>query len=990
MTFRNMWLIASWLLAVGVGGVYTAARAQTLVQAEYFFDQDPGPGNGQPLAVNAGPSVEINSEIPTTGLNPGPHALFVRFKDSGGRWSLMEGRLVFIDQEQSVTAPGLTQAEYFFDTDPGQGKGKNLPLTAGGVVDLATSLPIDNLSPGVHTLFVRFKDSEGRWSLMEGRLFFIQDLAGTMPQLTRIEYFFNDANPERGKATPLAFTPAGIVDLEEKIDLTGLAQGAHRLNLRAQDQLGNWSTLEVQEFTVAIPRIDTITPASGGNIGDVTVNILGASFDEGTTVKLVSPGKPDIVVPDSLVSVFNGEQIQVTLDLRGKALGEYDVVVALSSGQQLTIPKGFAVVQGVDAHPWAEVIGFDRIRIGQWQTYTLVYGNKGNVDAHGVPVWFAVSDSAEIKLDFAFEQPYESFNVPFSTVYDSIPDYIIADTVMGYKGKKKLVGIYIPSIPGSTTKTLAFKVRVNSSTPFEIIAWADAPLFGSPLNLKSEKCQVEIFKTVLNAFPPTNCLKNAWNMGYELGNVVNTALSKDSWGSAAGSLIGGLFLKMPAVVASNTLDCMAGFVNPTKKIDIITKMMIAMVADKTTGGSGDPQLPGRLPIQPYSLWKSCFPPPEGPKPPRPITPVTSFDPNDKLGLEGAGAKKYIKGNEVFPYLIRFENKASATAAAQTVLIIDTLDKATLDLTSLELGVMSFHDKYLNVPPGRKNYTGYIDLRPAQDLIVQIEAKLDEQTGVLTWQYTSLDPATRELTLDPDAGFLPPNKTAPEGEGGVFFTIRPKSNLTTDEAIKNKAYIYFDNNEVIPTPVWSNSIDKLPPVSQVAVLPPTQMDTTFTVNWSGSDPGSGVQFYSLYVSVNNQPYFRLLDRTTVTSARFVGKPDSTYRFYSIAQDSTGITEAAPEAPDATTTVARITGLEQALQRQVKVYPNPAVRDLVVELPGPLRRATLSLVNAQGAVVARLENGNAPAVTLKVGHLPRGLYLLRISEGQLLVVKKVMVE
>jgi len=373
-----------------------------------------------------------------------------------------------------------------------------------------------------------------------------------------------------------------------------------------------------------------------------------------------------------------------------------------------------------------------------------------------------------------------------------------------------------------------------------------------------------------------------------------------------------------------------------------------------------------------------------------VQPVASFDPNDKLGLDGAGANKYIQGTEIFPYLIRFENKPTATAAAQTVLIIDTLDKTKLDLSSLQLGFISFNNRIINIPPGRKNYTAYVDLRPAQDLTVKIEAKLDERSGVLTWLYTSLDPTTRKLTQNPDAGFLPPNKTTPEGEGGVFFTIRPKNNLITNDDIKNRAYIYFDNNEVIPTPTWSNAIDKMPPVSQVSSLPQTQADSIFTVRWSGNDEGAGISNYSVYVSVNNKPYTRWLNKTTDTLALFEGKRDSTYRFYSIAQDSTGILEAVPATADATTTIAKVTGLEEDLAKQVKVYPNPVVHTLIVELPQPLRTATLTLINVHGGIVSKMEGKNRMELSLKVNQFAKGLYLLRITDGKSIVVKKVIIE
>jgi hypothetical protein len=55
------------------------------------------------------------------------------------------------------------------------------------------------------------------------------------------------------------------------------------------------------------------------------------------------------------------------------------------------------------------------------------------------------------------------------------------------------------------------------------------------------------------------------------------------------------------------------------------------------------------------------------------------------------------------------------------------------------------------------------LRPAKDLIARIHAKLDVETGLVTWRFASIDPATGEPTTDPVAGFLPPNKLSPEAK-----------------------------------------------------------------------------------------------------------------------------------------------------------------------------------------------------------------------------------
>src|SRR6185369_2519510 len=111
------------------------------------------------------------------------------------------------------------------------------------------------------------------------------------------------------------------------------------------------------------------------------------------------------------------------------------------------------------------------------------------------------------------------------------------------------------------------------------------------------------------------------------------------------------------------------------------------------------------------------------------------------------------------------------------------------------------------PPGQTAFTGAIDLRPGLDIIVKIDATLDQQSGLVTWHFSSLDPATLDTVTDPDAGFLPPNTNPPHGDGSVAFTVLPKANLTTGTQIANHASIVFDVNAPLDTPEWLNTIDR---------------------------------------------------------------------------------------------------------------------------------------------------------------------------------------
>jgi hypothetical protein len=285
----------------------------------------------------------------------------------------------------------------------------------------------------------------------------------------------------------------------------------------------------------------------------------------------------------------------------------------------------------------------------------------------------------------------------------------------------------------------------------------------------------------------------------------------------------------------------------------------------------------------------------------PLKIVFSSDPNDKVGAQGAGAQHFIAGFEPMRYSIFFENKPEATAPAQDVVITDQLDVSKFDLSTFSLGPVSFgKDRIVTPPPGLSEWTTDVDLRPANKLVVRISAKLDKATGLVTWKFISLDPATMQPTQDALAGFLPPNKTAPEGEGSVLFTVAPKASLQTGDEIRNKARIVFDANAPIDTPHWLNTIDLSKPASQVTQA---AFDgcKKLTVNWSGTDTGSGIAGYDVYVSENGGPLSIWQQNATAASGIFTGQQGKTYTFFSVARDIAGNIEDLPSIADATATV-----------------------------------------------------------------------------------------
>ena len=179
------------------------------------------------------------------------------------------------------------------------------------------------------------------------------------------------------------------------------------------------------------------------------------------------------------------------------------------------------------------------------------------------------------------------------------------------------------------------------------------------------------------------------------------------------------------------------------------------------------------------------PPPPPPAPPPPPPPPPPFDlevfypadPNDKVGPQGSGAGHFVTPGGPMPYVVLFENKPDAGAPAHEVRITDQLDASKYDLDTLELGPVFFgNDTVITPPAGLQSWTDSVDLRPALDLIVQVDAELNRDTNVLSWHLQGLDPATGDLQTDPNIGFLPPDVNAPEGQGGVTFTVESKPGL----------------------------------------------------------------------------------------------------------------------------------------------------------------------------------------------------------------------
>ena len=233
MSRHSILIVMTLLLA-------SAMQAQDLVRMEYFFDSDPGYGNGFPLTgVSTG---ENTYEMSFESLTPGYHLLSLRAQDEKGCWSTVMSRPVYV---QSVLEEiPVRQIEYFFDTDPGYGKGFALALPNEG--ENTYEISFESLSSGYHLLSLRAQDEKGRWSSVVSRPIFVAN-----PQKVVAMEYFIDNDPGEGKVIAVKLPEDLSAPFAFEVATEQIEPGEHKFCVRAKGTDGIWTYLSKKSFTVS-------------------------------------------------------------------------------------------------------------------------------------------------------------------------------------------------------------------------------------------------------------------------------------------------------------------------------------------------------------------------------------------------------------------------------------------------------------------------------------------------------------------------------------------------------------------------------------------------------------------------------------------------------------------------------------------------------------------------------------------------------------------
>ncbi len=629
------------------------------------------------------------------------------------------------------------------------------------------------------------------------------------------------------------------------------------------------------------PEIFKVSRNTGGNTGFVTLKIEGSGFQPDASVRLTRDGYEDIVADTLWLWTTNSTEITAVFDLTDKEHGLYDIEVANQDNSSCVLSNAFTIEEGI-SNTWLDIIGRDQIRIGRDAEFIIVYENSGNIDLDERIMFLTIDSLIEYSFDSTLTQD-QNTNSGFTKGIIKDDENIIIPIflprlVAGGRTESKLIVKYT-STPFSKTKGKElYKNRLSQQNKKKIrVSIID--------RLKSRRF-TDAFEEGVIQSTELQQFYEEYNVGIEEQKEIKKGIQKIGKGALYSYLYTPLFIGIltlllifiagiPPPIASNFASLIVQTVLASSTIVLLAKEL-----DK----AGD-----------YVHYKY-------------YEPVQSLDPNEKAGPAGFGDSGFIQPEIECNYTTYFENVDSATAAAQEIRIIDTLD-SNLDISTFQFGSFQIADTVIDLSINGLSFHRNVILNDS--VAVDVSGNVDPSSRIVEWYLRGNDIKTGDY-----GDILFPNINPPEGDGNVKYLIKPESGLSTGTRLQSSSEIIFDVNPPLKTNIVLNTIDALPPASSVNYLNPEQAVSGFPVNWSGNDDvnGSGMRNYSVYVSDNGGPY-EVWMTTEATSAVFTGENGHSYSFYSVACDNVGHYEVKEPVSEAVTTIK--------LPAAIAVSPSPFV-------------------------------------------------------------------
>lgn len=277
---RAVGLFVSAVLAAGF-----AAAQNTVTGAEFRIDGGTAYSltlgvpseipNLDPPPARAAEETAASVLVDSTGLSIGMHKLETRFFDVNGAETEWFRRWFEVGGPQHIIA-----AEYFIDTDPGEGSAAAIALPEDGVWDgveellKVADIDTSGLSLGAHTAYVRAKDQDGLWSKAYPCAFEVaQPLRMVAAEWIMVNAgtAYDPADPPiaYGSGTPMQAADGVFDEKEEAVTWSGPALYRVRnydIYVRCLDSLGRWSSYWWNPGETPAPEALQVTPSTHPDI----------------------------------------------------------------------------------------------------------------------------------------------------------------------------------------------------------------------------------------------------------------------------------------------------------------------------------------------------------------------------------------------------------------------------------------------------------------------------------------------------------------------------------------------------------------------------------------------------------------------------------------------------------------------------------------------------------------------------------------------------
>lgn len=859
---------------------------------------------------------------------------------------------------------------------------------------------------------------------------------------TAVELFYRKgALPGRGG--PFDARGSNAFEASQKLlmasDTTGYTgYGLAHLDFSIRDSVPYTIIAETRTFS-----LESVTPDHGGNKGIITLDIRGFDFTDSMAVSLV--GSQDTAEAHHVFPI-NTLETRAHVDLNEVVPGVYDVVLKrLDRGDETVLSQAFTVEDTSYHAFYLEVMAPDIALINQPVTVTVTAGNLGNINDYDVMVAIPIyrhgfhNDGFKVKYmgdGISNTMPEEARALhPFDSTalikYDQGYLFLAWYAILPSQGRTN----FTFEITGTMADTTHISPRFFRNPVSDIHFTGDTADIKNTFFMRQLAAILTPDDPAGAGFRNGNCNTDP----EQLEGIIYAGIRQH-----AEYTLGGLPTTRSAAAATILQAGLKNTFNPEASPEVKEVADNLMEGWKGTDSYVQTLKPGSNSYYEYLIRNldKCLDinqlkeevqygclrmlsrvsgtnkkhiytyecPPDGPPPPNDggggpvddfIDWVKSLDPNEIVGPAGTGAPRYVEVNDRLPYTIYFENLATTGAPARFVSIENPLPDG-FDIRQFRLGEVGWGDTIIQLP-NAAFYTGSVQLGPKYfNHRVDIVAGIDVVNRKAFWRFTTIDPATGAQPTNPRAGFLPPNDSTGIGQGFVRYNIMPMDTLKAGHKLDNQAEIQFDQEKVLATNVWTNTITGYGLQSSMLPRPAFTDSVTFKVQWEVFYPDSfavNADRVEVYVAEGDTGSYTLWQISENGAAGyFTGERGQTYHFYSLAIGENGVPEYKTKDAEISVTIDSLTSVDPLPGEQASIawqlYPNPyqdhLSATLRVDQPAKVQLVAYDL---SGRILEVLYQGNLNAGTHRLKlpkalQLPNGLLMVELRIDGYRTAKRLM--